>query len=90
MPELVIVGVIGDVREILREHGHTYTPGDTRIIWDPNKADEVEAARDMFTRLRAKRYNAYAVKEKGEPGEAVSVFDPKAERLILMAPMAGG
>ena len=32
--------------------------GDLKVIWDPDKADEVEAARDQFNTLTGKGYLA--------------------------------
>ena len=64
--------------------------GDTKAIWDPNNADEVAAARATFDRLKKKGYIAYAVRPGGEKGEVVQEFDPKAEKIILAPPMAGG
>lgn len=64
--------------------------GDTKLTWDPDKPDEVEHVRRMFVDMRAKGYNAYAVKEKGEQGELVREFDPSAAKIILAAPMRGG
>ena len=64
--------------------------GDTKIIWDSTKPDEVEVARDTFKKLKGKGYLAYRVKAKGDKGEIVSEFDPDAERLILAPAVAGG
>lgn len=64
--------------------------GDTRIIWDPQKADEVSAARKLFDELKGKRYLAYKVKKDGSKGEVIREFDPEAERIILAPPMTGG
>lgn len=64
--------------------------GDTKIIWDSEKKAEVDAARKTFDELRAKRYNAYAVKKNGEQGEIIEKFDPDAEKIILAPPMSGG
>jgi hypothetical protein len=74
---------VGDMRVMGRE-------GDARIMWDPSKPVEVEHARRMFDDMRAKGYNAYSVKEKGDKGEVVRTFDPKAAKVILAMPMAGG
>jgi len=64
--------------------------GDTKIIWDAGQEDEVATARRTFNELRAKRYNAYAVKKNGDQGELINEFDPEAEKIILAPPMAGG
>lgn len=67
------------------------TEGDTKTIWDKNKPDEVEAARETFNKLTKKGYTAYLVTGKdGEKGEVMKTFDPNAERMILALPMRGG
>ncbi len=66
--------------------------GDTKSIWDKNNPDEVEAARKQFDFLvTQKKYAAFYVTGKdGEKGEQMRNFDPKAERIIFVPPMAGG
>ena len=64
--------------------------GDSRIIWDPDNSDEVDAARDTFDKLTKKGYQAYAVRRGGEKGERVRKFDPTVERLILAPATVGG
>ena len=64
--------------------------GDTKLIWDPDKADEVETARDTFNKLKKKGYVAYSVNRKGDKGEVLREFDPTAEKMILAPQMVGG
>ena len=64
--------------------------GDTKLMWSKGSDDEVEAARETFTRLRKKGYLAYKVKKDGEKGEQIHEFDEDAERIILAPPMRGG
>ena len=64
--------------------------GDTRVIWDADKPAEVEAARETFTKLKAKGYLAYAVTRKGDKGEVIRDFDPDAEKMILAPQTVGG
>lgn len=65
--------------------------GDTKIIWDKTKPDEVENARESFNRLRSKKYIAFRVEGKnGDKGEQITEFDPNAERIILSPPLVGG
>lgn len=68
------------------------TKGDTKIIWDSDNDEEVANARSTFDELVGdKKFAAFAVKgRKGEKGEQIRKFDPEAERLILVPPMAGG
>jgi len=65
--------------------------GDTKIIWDPGSKDEVKNAKRTFDELIGKGFMAYAVnKADASKGKQVREFDPKAEKLILAPPMAGG
>lgn len=65
--------------------------GDTKIIWDPTKQAEVDTAKESFDRLvKKERYLAFAVNDKGDKGEQLREFDPRAGKLILVPPMVGG
>lgn len=64
--------------------------GDTKIIWDPEKPDEVEHARETFNKLKKKGYLAYSVNRKGDKGEVLREFDPEAEKMILAPQTVGG
>lgn len=64
--------------------------GDTKIIWDPDKPEEVEAARETFNRLKKKNYLAYTVNRSGDKGTVVREFDPQAEKMILAPQTVGG
>lgn len=65
--------------------------GDTKVIWDAERPDEVAVARDTFNNLKKKGYLAYTVEGKdGAKGKVISEFDPTAERLIMAPPMRGG
>lgn len=64
--------------------------GDTKIIWDSTKKDEVNSAKDQFNSLKKKGYMAYSVKKNGEKGELLHEFDAEAEKIILAPRMVGG
>ena len=65
--------------------------GDTKTMWDPNNADEVDIARRTFEDFRKKGYAAfYAKGEKGDKAEQMHDFDPKAARIIFVPAMRGG
>ena len=65
--------------------------GDYKIIWDSDKADEVEQARKTFNDLKAKGYAAFKVTGKdGTKGEQVRAFDPHEEKLIMIPQVVGG
>ncbi len=64
--------------------------GDTKLLWDPNNPDEVEAALATFKRLRAKGFIAYKVQPGGDRGEIMREFDPQAEKVIMAPAVVGG
>lgn len=71
--------------------------GDSRIMWDPERPAEVEAARAQFDKLTKPKskggqgYTAYKVNpEDASKGEVIREFDPAAGKLILAPAMAGG
>lgn len=67
------------------------TEGDTKIIWDSGRVEEVDNARRTFDDLvKKKKYAAFEVTKKGEKDGQVFDFDPEAEKLILVPPMKGG
>lgn len=62
--------------------------GDTRIEWDPEKPDEVAAARKMFDELKEKRYLAYRV-TRGDR-DLIRKFDPSAAKIVMSPQLVGG
>lgn len=64
--------------------------GDSNLVWDSTRRDEVDAARELYNKLHAKGYNAYAVKKSGERAEQVTSFDPLMEKIIMAPAMRGG
>lgn len=63
--------------------------GDTAVAWDETKLDEVEAARATFEGLlTGKGYLAFSV--ESEENKQIRTFDPNAEKIILVPPVAGG
>lgn len=65
--------------------------GDTKVIWDATRQEEVDAAKETFKRLQKKGYIAYKVEgAQGEKGEIIREFDPSAEKLIMAPPLVGG
>ena len=64
--------------------------GDTKIIWDSENGEEVDAAKATFERLIKKGFGAFRVKKNGDPGEKMKEFDSDAEKIIMVAPMGGG
>jgi hypothetical protein len=64
--------------------------GDTKLIWDKQKPDEIEAAEEMFDKLKDKGYKAFRVDDKGDKSGEMKKFDSKAEKIIMVPPMQAG
>jgi hypothetical protein len=64
--------------------------GDTKLIWDPEKEDEVEAAEEMFDKLIDKGYKAFSVKKDGATGKEIKKFDADAGKIIMVPKLVGG
>jgi len=65
--------------------------GDLRTEWNSKNESETEAARKQFVDMKANGYKAYRIDPKnGEKGELLKEFDPKAEKIVLVMPFAGG
>jgi hypothetical protein len=67
--------------------------GDTRIMWDPRNADEVDIAKAAFKKAKDKGMVAYAVDQTtGEKvdGEVIREFDPARGKIIMAPQLVGG
>lgn len=65
--------------------------GETRLTWDAENENEVNAVRELFENLKGKGFSAYSVKgKKGEKGELIKEFDPELELIIMSPRMVGG
>lgn len=66
--------------------------GDTPIHWTRGVAVEETAARAAFDAMKSKGYAAYRVEpgSGGERGEILHRFDPAAEEIVMVPPIAGG
>ncbi len=73
---------MGELRKLDRS-------GDTKHEWDPNKPEEVEAARELFYLYRSQGFAA-ARMESEAAGEIIHEFDPHAGTIIFQPPMTGG
>jgi metallophosphoesterase superfamily enzyme len=64
--------------------------GDTKHIWDRNSTVEVEEARALFDRMKAKGLQAWSVTRKGDKDQRITEFDPSAEKIIFAPALVGG
>ncbi len=66
------------------------TAGDVRVMWNPDNAAEVAAAKKTFDDLKKQGHAAFSVKANGDKGTQLREFDPEAEKIIMAPPMRGG
>ena len=65
--------------------------GDTKFMWDKKNKVETKAAKAHFEGLMKKGFAAFTVVGKdAKKGVKITRFNPDAERVILVPPMAGG
>ena len=64
--------------------------GDTKISWNPDNADEVEQARNTYQSYLNKGYVAFRIIQTDGKGKKMLTFDPLAEKVLLIPPLAGG
>jgi hypothetical protein len=64
--------------------------GDLKLIWDPEKKDEVSTAEETFNKMKKKGYLAFSVKKGGDKGKVIQEFDPDLEMIIMSPKLQGG
>lgn len=64
--------------------------GDMKVAWNARDTDEVNAARAQFVELTQRGFRAFEVTGEGGTGEQMEGFDPEAQKIILVPPVAGG
>lgn len=62
--------------------------GDTKVEWDIDSEEAVREAERIFREHTAR--GAYAFRVSGKEAERVSAFDPHAQEIVVLYPMAGG
>lgn len=63
--------------------------GDMKISWDVENDKEVSAARETFDKRIKEGWTAFREK-MGVKGDKIKIFDPDAERIVLVPPISGG
>lgn len=77
--------------EVKRLPANMRRSGDTKVMWDPDNEDEVEAAEAQFDSLIERGFQAFKVDKKGEQtGKPIKRFKPKIGKLIMVPALAGG
>ena len=74
---------MGELRVIGRQ-------GDSKVVWNSENAQEVGVARKVFEEYRSKGFTAFATTKAGRKGNLLVNFDPQAEEILFVPPMAGG
>lgn len=64
--------------------------GDTKYHWNAKNAEQVQAAKEVFDSHRGKGFLAFSMNTKGDQGEQMTEFDPKAESVLFIPQMQGG
>lgn len=64
--------------------------GDLKFTWDSENEDEVELAEKQFDEAKKKGFLAFKVKKDGSKGKQIEKWDPDAEKIIMIPPIAGG
>lgn len=65
--------------------------GDDRVVWDRRFLDQVKEASEKFHKLIKEGFKAFLVKRDGQKSnKQMFRFDPNAEEIIMVPPMAGG
>jgi hypothetical protein len=68
---------------------HLARVGDIKIQWNSENRKEVAVARELFDKRIKEGWSAFREK-MGEKGDKITVFDPDAERIILVPSISGG
>jgi hypothetical protein len=71
----------------LSELNHT---GDTKTLWNPDNATEVEIAEHAFNTFRRKGFSIFRVDTDGAKGTLMTAFDPEAAKMIAVPAIVGG
>lgn len=65
--------------------------GDLQTTWNPDNANEVAAAKTVFTQLTRSGHAAFRTDRSGKKtGEQIHEFDPNARTILLIPAMQGG
>ncbi len=74
---------MGQLRQLSRK-------GDVKLSWSSDNEQEVSAAKKIFDDKIKEGWAAFAEKRLGGKGDRIRTFDPDAERIVLVPPIAGG
>lgn len=63
--------------------------GDMKISWNSRSEIEIAAAKETFEKRIKDGWSAFRDKH-GIKGDKIKIFDPEAERIVLIPPISGG
>jgi hypothetical protein len=91
MSEMSIIASI-DLYDILPPlFKSNFSEGDTKVIWDPENAEETEAMEELYDSLIKRGFTAYEVGKAGKQTKVqVKEFDPELGKLIMIPKIVGG
>jgi hypothetical protein len=64
--------------------------GDERVVWDPDDKKSLEKAKERFKELIRAGWAAFKLQRDLTTGDHITEFDPKAKKILMVAPMQGG
>ena len=66
--------------------------GHTKVTWDPEDKDSVKVARETFTEMLKKGYQAFKILRTSteKKGERIQTFDPMIGEILLVPQLRGG
>lgn len=73
---------MGEIRQLARI-------GDMKISWNSESDKEIAVAREIFDKMIKEGWTAFREKMRIK-GDKIRIFDPDAERIILVPPITGG
>lgn len=88
MGQMKVIAASPDV--LTEKFKEQFRKGDTKVIWDPDNEDEVEAAEVQFDALIEKGFAAFKVDKKGDKGTKIKKFNPDAGKIIMVPKVQGG
>lgn len=95
--EMVFLGFKPHLQELFTElgvkeqAGDNVKGGDHTITWNMQDRLQVNEARKTFQKMvQEKGYLAFKESASGQKGSRITEFDPDAERVLFVKPLAGG
>ena len=64
--------------------------GDVKISWNSSNREEVKTAKETFDKKISENWTAFRESKMGTKGDKIKIFDPDAERIVLVPPISGG